>query len=135
MGYNEACKTRVHNNVGADCIFRESMQLNFDDNDEESKMSIVVCNQDTMLSSTIAQRTFNNQEVRQLLRRVPASTPSIGTKRTSRRFTSPVRQGVAAPRGDQHRGPGGARGRAVPALLKGFPPAFSGLAPPFLCAG
>ncbi|CAJ1373577.1 unnamed protein product [Effrenium voratum] len=31
LGYNETTRTRVHNNAGSDCIFKESVQLNFDE--------------------------------------------------------------------------------------------------------
>jgi hypothetical protein len=77
FSYNGSAKTRVHNNVGAKCIFRESIQLNFDDNDEDSKMTIWVCNQDSLTSSTIGMRVFTNAEVRQLLMSASSSSGGI----------------------------------------------------------
>jgi hypothetical protein len=74
FSYNGSAKTRVHNNVGAKCTFRESIQLNFDENDEESKMTVWVCNQDSLTSSTIGMRVFSNAEVRQLLMSSSSST-------------------------------------------------------------
>lgn len=75
FSYNGGPKTRVHNNVGSQCVFRESIQLNFDDNDEDSKMTVWVCNQDSLASSTIGMKVFSNDEVRQLL---SASASSSG---------------------------------------------------------
>ena len=57
----------MHNNVGSQCVFRESIQLNFDDNDEDSKMTVWVCNQESFASSTIGMKVFSNDQVRQLL--------------------------------------------------------------------
>lgn len=41
-GYNEIMKTRVHNNAGSSCEVKETIQINFDDTDDEETLLIFV---------------------------------------------------------------------------------------------
>lgn len=45
LGYNEPMKTRVHNNAGTYSTIKESLQMNFDDEEEEEALYIYVKNQ------------------------------------------------------------------------------------------
>jgi len=55
MGYNEAMKTRVHNNAGSACSIKETLQLNFDEDDDEEHLFIFVKNQKVMGSATLGR--------------------------------------------------------------------------------
>merc|ERR1719460_2086122 len=55
LGYNEVMKTRVHNNAGSNCILKESLQLNFDAEEDEEPLFIFVKNQKVMGGSELAR--------------------------------------------------------------------------------
>jgi len=48
LGYNEPMKTRVHNNAGSSCTVKESLQLNFDQDEDEEPLYLFVKNQKVM---------------------------------------------------------------------------------------
>ncbi|CAE7194775.1 RHM1, partial [Symbiodinium natans] len=68
MGYNETMRTRVHNNAGSDCILKESMQLNFDEDDDEEKLFLFVQNQKVMGAQELARVEISSQAVKDLLK-------------------------------------------------------------------
>lgn len=68
FGYNESMKTRVHNNAGNSCILRESMQLNFDDADDEEHMFVFVRNQKVVGGSELGRLELKGDQVAQIER-------------------------------------------------------------------
>merc|ERR1719282_26268 len=48
LGHNEPMRTRVHNNAGSSCVVKETMQLNFDEDDDDEILYIFVRNQKVM---------------------------------------------------------------------------------------
>lgn len=66
-GYNSVMRTRVHPRAGHACAFKESMQLNFDHFDSETRFNIAVKNQDVMGSSDIASIQLGASQVKRLL--------------------------------------------------------------------
>ncbi|CAE7672931.1 RHM1 [Symbiodinium pilosum] len=68
MGYNETMRTRVHNNAGSDCILKESMQLNFDEDDEDEKLFLFVQNQKVMGAQELARVEVSSASVKDLLK-------------------------------------------------------------------
>lgn len=55
LGYNEPMKTRVHNNAGSNCIMKETIQLNFDENEDEEFLYLFVKNQKVMGAGELAR--------------------------------------------------------------------------------
>mmetsp|Transcript_68653 Transcript_68653/g.108128 ORF Transcript_68653/g.108128 Transcript_68653/m.108128 type:complete len:305 (+) Transcript_68653:111-1025(+) len=68
LGYNETMRTRVHNNAGSDCILKESVQLNFDEDDEEEKLFLFVQNQKVMGAQELGRVEIGSDKMRQLLK-------------------------------------------------------------------
>jgi hypothetical protein len=79
-GYNNVMRTRVHEKAGHTCLFKESMQLNFDKVDSENMFHIEVKNQDVMGASDIASLTMGASKVRELLE--PKGEGLAATNRT-----------------------------------------------------
>eukprot|EP00931_Biecheleriopsis_adriatica_P086925 TRINITY_DN61472_c0_g1_i1.p1 TRINITY_DN61472_c0_g1~~TRINITY_DN61472_c0_g1_i1.p1 ORF type:complete len:315 (+),score=87.63 TRINITY_DN61472_c0_g1_i1:94-1038(+) len=69
LGYNETMKTRVHNNAGSDCILKETIQLNFDEDDEEEKLFIFVRNQQVMGAAELARVEISTGDLKELVRK------------------------------------------------------------------
>lgn len=68
LGFNEVVRTRVHNNVGAGCIFKEILQLNYDQGERDDEMlTISVKDQNITSYSTIAKLQLRGPEIEQLL--------------------------------------------------------------------
>jgi len=67
MGFNEVMRTRVHNNAGAGCLLGEVMQLNFDPDDFNDKLTIIVKNQDVISATTIGQLEFDAQDLQEII--------------------------------------------------------------------
>jgi len=55
LGYNISMRTRVHHGAGHGCVFKESVQLNFDKYETESRMTLAVKHQGAVQTETIAQ--------------------------------------------------------------------------------
>lgn len=63
FGYNESMKTRVHNNSGNDCILKETMQLNFDEDDDDEHMYVFVRNQKVVGGSELGRLEIKGDQV------------------------------------------------------------------------
>lgn len=66
LGYNEPMKTRVHNNAGSQCLLKETIQLNFDETDEDESLFLFVKNQKVMGSSELGRLEMSPNKVAQL---------------------------------------------------------------------
>jgi len=66
LGYNTQVRTRVHTRAGHSCVFKESMQLNFDPFDAEAMLTITVKTQDLVGASVLAQKQLNASQVHKL---------------------------------------------------------------------
>lgn len=63
MGYNEPMKTRVHNNAGTNCIMKETLQLNFDEHEDEDPLYIFVKNQKVVGVGELARLELKAEDV------------------------------------------------------------------------
>eukprot|EP00442_Polarella_glacialis_P010678 CAMPEP_0115105870 /NCGR_PEP_ID=MMETSP0227-20121206/36279_1 /TAXON_ID=89957 /ORGANISM="Polarella glacialis, Strain CCMP 1383" /LENGTH=280 /DNA_ID=CAMNT_0002503283 /DNA_START=192 /DNA_END=1035 /DNA_ORIENTATION=- len=63
MGHNEPMRTRVHNNAGSECFLRESFQLNLDESDADSLMTLFIKDQGLAVSSELARLTLSTREI------------------------------------------------------------------------
>jgi len=63
LGYNEPMKTRVHNNAGTNCVVKETIQLNFDKNEDEEPLYIFVKNQKVMGAGELARLEMKAEDV------------------------------------------------------------------------
>jgi hypothetical protein len=63
LGYNEPMKTRVHNNAGSSCILKESLQLNFDENEDEEPLYLFVKNQKVMGAGELGRLELKAEDV------------------------------------------------------------------------
>jgi len=79
-GYNNVMRTRVHLRAGHTCVFKESMQINFDHFDKENMVNICIKNQDVLGSSDIASIQLGSQQVHRLMEpnALEASERTIG---------------------------------------------------------
>lgn len=66
QGYNVSMRTRVHENAGHTCVFKETMQLNFDPFDGEAMITILVRNQDVFGATDMAQLQLGAAQVKRL---------------------------------------------------------------------
>lgn len=66
-GYNNTMRTRVHERAGHTCVFKESMQLNFDHLDTESNFHVDVKNQDVMGATDIASIVLGAGQVHRMM--------------------------------------------------------------------
>lgn len=69
LGYNEPCRSRVHNNAGNGCFLKEKLQLNFDGEDQEETLYVFVRNQKIVGNSELARAELNPELVKGLLQR------------------------------------------------------------------
>jgi len=81
-GYNNVMRTRVHMRAGHSCVFKESLQLNFDHFDTETRLYINIKNQDVMGSTDIASIQMGASQVKRFLelepRELDTSTRTLG---------------------------------------------------------
>lgn len=83
-GYNNQMRTRVHARAGHACVFKESLQMNFDHFDTETRLYITVKNQDVMGSTEIASIQLGASQVHRLLEPDKSGAPqAIGWGATS----------------------------------------------------
>lgn len=84
-GYNNVMRTRVHDRAGHSCLFKESMQMNFDHFDKENMVTINIKNQDVVGSSDIASIQLGATQVHRLMeaKTLEASERTIGWGTTS----------------------------------------------------
>jgi len=66
-GYNPTMRTRVHNGAGHSCVFKETMQLNFDPYDHEGRFFIAIRNQDVFGGTDLAQVQFGVEQVKRFV--------------------------------------------------------------------
>jgi hypothetical protein len=66
-GYNNSMRTRVHYRGGANCVIKESVQLNHDEFDKNTKLFVTVKNQDVVGASDIATREFGPAQLNRLM--------------------------------------------------------------------
>jgi len=64
MGYNEGLKTRVHNNAGSACVLRQTLQLNYDEADEDEQLLILVKNQKMIGAGELGRLTLPAEKIR-----------------------------------------------------------------------
>jgi len=74
LGYNVTMRTRVHARAGHSCVFKETMQLNWDPYDNEAKLTLSIKNQDILGATTIASKQFGMQHLQNLEEPHPGST-------------------------------------------------------------
>jgi len=63
MGYNEPMKTRVHNNAGSNCILKETLQLNFDEHEDEEPLYLFVRNQKVVGTGELGRLEMKAEDV------------------------------------------------------------------------
>jgi len=63
MGYNEPMKTRVHNNAGSNCVMKETLQLNFDDSEEDEPLFLFVKNQKVVGTGNLCRLELKVEDV------------------------------------------------------------------------
>merc|ERR1740117_1966285 len=63
LGYNEPMKTRVHNNAGSSCTVKESLQLNFDQDEDEEPLYLFVKNQKVMGAGELGRLELKAEDV------------------------------------------------------------------------
>jgi len=63
MGSNQPMRTRVHNNAGSGCVVKESFQLNIDESETDTLMTLCVNDQGMMASSEVARLTLSVREL------------------------------------------------------------------------
>jgi len=66
LGYNTRMRTRVHHAAGHSCIFKESLQMNFDPQDLDSRMTLQVKHQASVGNEVIAQVQFGAAQIERL---------------------------------------------------------------------
>jgi len=66
MGYNEPMKTRVHNNAGSNCVLKETLQLNFDENEDEEPLYLFVRNQKVVGTGELGRLEMKAEDVVQI---------------------------------------------------------------------
>lgn len=70
-GYNNTMRTRVHPKAGHNCILKESLQLNFDHFDTDTRLHISIRNQDVMGATDIASIQLGAKQVKRFLEMGP----------------------------------------------------------------
>lgn len=66
FGYNVVMKTRVHHRAGHSCVFKETLQLNFDPFDSERRLTLSIMSQEVVGSSELAKLQLGTEQVRRL---------------------------------------------------------------------
>jgi len=64
FGYNEPKATRVHNNAGSGCVLKETVQVNFDEEDDEETLFIFVKNQKVMGTTELARAEITTETLK-----------------------------------------------------------------------
>eukprot|EP00405_Crypthecodinium_cohnii_P031719 CAMPEP_0206523264 /NCGR_PEP_ID=MMETSP0324_2-20121206/67513_1 /ASSEMBLY_ACC=CAM_ASM_000836 /TAXON_ID=2866 /ORGANISM="Crypthecodinium cohnii, Strain Seligo" /LENGTH=295 /DNA_ID=CAMNT_0054017663 /DNA_START=266 /DNA_END=1154 /DNA_ORIENTATION=+ len=67
LGYNEPMRTRVHNNAGSGCTIKESMQLNFDEDDLDETLYIFVKDQKVVGTLELARAEIPTDQLRKMV--------------------------------------------------------------------
>lgn len=73
LGYNEPMKTRVHNNAGSNCFMKESLQLNFDENEDEEPLYLFVKNQKVMGAGELGRMELKADDLHKIEKECSAS--------------------------------------------------------------
>jgi len=73
FGYNVHMRTRVHPRAGHNCVIKESIQLNFDPYDKDSRLHINVRNQDIIIASDIATVQLGTSQINRMSEKVGLS--------------------------------------------------------------
>jgi len=63
LGDNEPMRTRVRNNGGTSCIIRESFQLNMNENESSTLMTLLVKDQALMINTELARLMLSTREL------------------------------------------------------------------------
>jgi len=63
LGDNEPMRTRVHNNAGTSCIVKESFQMNINETESGTLMTLFVKDQALMLSTELARLCLSTREI------------------------------------------------------------------------
>lgn len=67
LGYNETMKTRVHNNAGSNVKMNETIQLNFDPEEEEDPLFIAVKHQKVLGAGDLGRLEMKNTDLTKIL--------------------------------------------------------------------
>lgn len=67
LGYNISMRTRVHHGAGHCCVLKESVQLNFDKYETESRLTLAVKHQGAVQTETIAQLQLGATQVDRIM--------------------------------------------------------------------
>ncbi|CAD7971060.1 unnamed protein product [Amoebophrya sp. A120] len=62
-GQNEPTRTRVHNNAGAAAVIKETFQVNIDENDVEERFTLLVKDQELLVSSVLCKLQLKTKDV------------------------------------------------------------------------
>lgn len=63
MGYNEPMRTRVHNNAGSACEFKESFQMNIDETQPSCLMTLLIKDQNLLTSQVLGRLMLSTREL------------------------------------------------------------------------
>mmetsp|Transcript_36246 Transcript_36246/g.107680 ORF Transcript_36246/g.107680 Transcript_36246/m.107680 type:complete len:348 (+) Transcript_36246:98-1141(+) len=63
MGYNETMRTRVHNNAGSSCVIQESFQMNIDEAESSTLLTIIVKDQTWVASAELGRLMLSTREM------------------------------------------------------------------------
>lgn len=63
LGHNEPMRTRVHNNAGTSCVVKESFQLNINESETSTLMTLMVKDQALMVSTEVARLMLSTREL------------------------------------------------------------------------
>lgn len=74
LGQNEPAKTRVHNNAGSGCVFKESFQLNVDENDPTEMFTILVRDQELLTCTTLCKLQIKSADLLQIEQQTGAAS-------------------------------------------------------------
>lgn len=63
LGDNEPMRTRVHNNAGTNCVIKESFQMNINESEAGTLMTLIVKDQSLMVSSEVGRLMLSTREI------------------------------------------------------------------------
>merc|ERR1740121_773406 len=63
VGQNEPGRTRVHNNAGSSAVIKETFQVNIDENDPEELFTILVKDQELLVSSVLCKLQVRTKDI------------------------------------------------------------------------
>lgn len=78
MGYNEEMKTRVRNNAGAACIMKETIQMNWDPEDDEDQLLLLVKNQKMVGAAELGRLHLDPEALKDLFNESKSKLPPGG---------------------------------------------------------